>query len=193
MDRKLIENHTSRIAFLFISFIVIASGFVTQVLPCQTQKFLENNVVAKHAIGVLISFLFIMLEGGWSFDMETQDKAPVDWSNGNVIDTMVFGFILYSMFLLSAKMKLIPNLILYSLLFAVYLLNTQRLYWKNRELITDEENNNYIRYIYLALMISVGIFLYGIVDYLIYEKSQNKKNFSIIKFILGNNKCSSLK
>ena len=193
MNEQLIENHASKIAFLFISFIVVASGYVTQVLPCQTQKFLENNVLVKHAIGVLISFLFIMLEGGWSFDMETQDKAPVDWSNGNVMDTMVFGFILYSIFLLSAKMKLIPNLLLYSLLFGVYLLNTQRLYWKNRELITEEQNKNYIRHIHLALITSIGIFFYGILDYLVYEKTQYKQNFSIIKFILGNNKCSSLK
>lgn len=187
------EKHTSKIAFLFISFIVVASGYVTQVLPCQTQKFLENSIIAKHVIGVLISFLFIMLEGGWSFDMETQDKEPVDWSNGNVIDSMIFGSALYVIFLLSAKMKLIPNLLLYVILFGVYLVNTQRLYWKNREMITQEENDLYLKHIHLALITSVGIFLYGIIDYLIYQKSQYKQNFSLIKFILGNNKCTSLK
>lgn len=187
------EKHTSKIAFLFISFIVVASGYVTQVLPCQTQKFLENNVMAKHVIGVLISFLFIMLEGGWSFDMETQDKEPVDWSNGNVIDSMIFGLALYVIFLLSAKMKLIPNLLLYVILFGVYLVNTQRLYWKNREMITQQENDLYLKHIHFALITSVGIFLYGIIDYLIYQKSQYKQNFSLITFILGNNKCSSLK
>ena len=188
---KIIDNHISKLGFLFISFIIIASGYVTQVLPCQTQKFLKNNIYSKHVIGILIVFLFIMLEGGWSFDMEQQNKADVDWSNGNVIDSLIFGFLLYMIFLLSAKMKLVANLILYSILFLVYLLNTQRLYWKNRKLISEDKNISYIKTIKSGLIISVLVFLYGIIDYMIYEKSQYKKNFSIIKFIIGNNKCAN--
>ena len=109
-EHSKIEKHVSKIAFLFISFVVVASGYVTQVLPCQTQYFLEHNVVVKHVIGILISFLFIMLEGGWSFDMEMQNKAPVDWSNGNVIDTMIFGVILYSFLFLHFDLYTQSNL-----------------------------------------------------------------------------------
>jgi len=188
---NIIDNHISKLGFLFISFIIIASGYVTQVLPCQTQKFLKNNIYSKHIIGILIVFLFIMLEGGWSFDMEQQNEADVDWSNGNVIDSLIFGFLLYSIFLLSAKMKLVPNMILYFLLFLIYLLNTQRLYWKNRKLISEDKNISYIKGIKSGLIISVLVFLYGIIDYMIYEKSQYKKKFSIIKFIIGNSKCGN--
>lgn len=190
-EHSKIEKHVSKIAFLFISFVVVASGYVTQVLPCQTQYFLEHNVVVKHIIGILISFLFIMLEGGWSFDMEMQNKAPVDWSNGNVIDTMIFGVILYSVFLLSAKMRLMPNLLLYTVLFGVYLLNTQRLYWKNRELISEEQDEKYMKHINLALITSAGIFIFGVIDYLIYEKMSYGNKFNIVKFIVGKNKCAT--
>ena len=124
---NLISTHASKIGFLFISFMVVASGYVTQVLPCQTQSYLQEGMIGKHIIGWLICFLFIMLEGGWSFNMDEQNKAGVDWSNGNVLDSLVFGSMLYSIFLLTSKMKLMPNIILYSLLFSVYLINTQQL------------------------------------------------------------------
>ena len=84
MDNKFIGEHTSKIAFLFVSFMVVAGGYVTQVLPCQTQNWLQNSFMGRHLIGWLICFLFIMLEGGWSFNMEQQDKAGVDWANGKL-------------------------------------------------------------------------------------------------------------
>ena len=102
---NMISTHASKIGFLFISWMVVASGYVTQVLPCQTQNYLQNGTLGKHLIGWLICFLFIMLEGGWSFNMDEQNKSDVDWSNGNVKDTLIFGGGLYLAFLLTAKMK----------------------------------------------------------------------------------------
>ena len=194
MDVKdhMIKNEASKIGFLFISFVVIASGYVTQVLPCQTHNFLQNSTFGKHIIGILIMFLFIMLEGGWSFNMKEQDKAGVDWSNGNVIDTMIFGILLYSVFLLTSKMKLIPNAILYTLLFSVYLINTQRLYWENREMINQEENDRMVEAIKIALGASLFVFIYGFIDYFIYEKKSYGKNFSVFQFLLHGKKCYSI-
>jgi hypothetical protein len=189
---SIIKKEVSKIGFLFISFVVIASGYVTQVLPCQTHNFLQNSTFGKHFIGILIMFLFIMLEGGWSFNMEQQDKAGVDWSNGNVIDTMIFGIILYSVFLLTSKMKLIPNAILYTLLFSVYLINTQRLYWENREMINQEENDRMVNVIKMALGTSLFVFIYGFIDYFIYEKKSYGKNFSVFQFLFDGTKCHSL-
>ncbi len=192
LSDSIIKKEASKIGFLFISFVVIASGYVTQVLPCQTHNFLQNSTFGKHFIGILIMFLFIMLEGGWSFNMKEQDKAGVDWSNGNVIDTMIFGIALYAIFLLTSKMKLIPNAILYTLLFSVYLINTQRLYWENREMISQEENDRMVDVIKIALGTSLFVFIYGFIDYFIYEKKSYGKNFSVFKFLLDGTKCHSL-
>jgi len=192
IDEKNIENNISKIAFLFISFVVVSGGYVTQVLPCQTQRFMEDNIIAKHVIGIMISFLFIMMEGGWSFNMKEQKKAPVDWSNGNAIDSMIFGTILYFIFLLTSKMKLLPNLILFGMLFLVYLLNSQRMYWKNRNLISNENNKTFLNYIYICLIISTVVFVYGISEYIIYQINERKNEFDILKFIIGTNKCDSL-
>lgn len=188
-----LELHTSKIAFLFISFVIIASGYVTQVLPCQTQSFIENSIVAKHIVGILISFLFIMLEGGWSFDEDTQDAAQVDWSNGNARDSLIFGVLLYTVFLLSAKMQLVPNIILYTSLFCIYVINTQRLYWKNRDIISEKTNEEYITYTKYGLFFSLCVFIYGVIDYYNYQKKSYGGDFSFQKFILGKTVCSGVK
>ncbi|MBC8308337.1 MAG: hypothetical protein H8E55_72845 [Pelagibacterales bacterium] len=189
---NMISTHASKIGFLFISWMVVASGYVTQVLPCQTQNYLQNGTLGKHLIGWLICFLFIMLEGGWSFNMDEQNKSDVDWSNGNVKDTLIFGGGLYLAFLLTAKMKLIPNMILYLLLFGVYLINTQRLYWEKRELITKEENDQMINLIKICLGTSLLVFGYGFVDYFIYKKKSFGKQFSTFEFLFSGNKCASV-
>ena len=180
----------SVISFLFLTFAVIAGGYVTQVIPCQTQRFLQHNISSKHIIGFLLAFAFIMFEGGWSFNQTEYDLyKDNDWSNGNALDSMIFALILYTAFLLTAKMKLIPNLILYSTLFILYVFNTQKNYWKNRDLITDEQNNTYEKIINYLIYISFAIAIYGIVDYFIYQKKSHGKHFSVFKFFIGNVKC----
>ena len=192
MNNEFVGEQSSKIGFLVVSFIIIASGYVTQVLPCQTQKWFDNSFIGRHIIGWLICFLFIMLVGGWSFDMETQNKAPVDWSNGNVLDSLMFGLGLYLAFLLTAKMELIPNLLLMSVLFIIYLVNTQRLYWYNRKLIKEEENNKMVNVTKYMLMTSVAIFFYGIINYAIKKKKEYKNKFSLFIFLLDSEKCHSI-
>ena len=192
MNNEFIGEQSSKIGFLVVSFIIIASGYVTQVLPCQTQKWFDNSFIGRHIIGWLICFLFIMLEGGWSFDTETQNKAQVDWSNGNVLDSLMFGLGLYLAFLLTAKMELIPNLLLMSVLFIIYLVNTQRLYWHNRKLIKEEENNKMINATKYMLMLSLAIFFYGIINYAIKKKKEYKNKFSLFMFLLDSEKCHSI-
>lgn len=191
MIDNLVEKQTSKIAFLFVSFVVIAGGYVNQVLPCQTQNFLKNDVYAKHVIGFLISFIFIMLEGGWSFDMETQNKADVSWADGNALDSLVFAGILYTTFLFSAKMRLVPNIILYSLLFILYINNSQRLYWHKRDIIDNKQNTKMIRYNEIIIGLCVATFLYGVRDYFLYKKSKIPDSFSLKSFVIGYNKCST--
>jgi len=183
------DKNTSRLAFLFISYVVIASGYVKQVLPCQTQRFMSNSVIAKHIIGILLCFLFIMLEGGWSFDKK-DEEIETDWSNGNTLHTLGYGLILYILFLLSAKMKLIPNLLLYFTLFIVYVINTQKLFLEKKKVLDEKSSKKINITTDIFLYLSIIIFLYGIIDYYIYKRNHYGKKFSFLIFILGNNKCS---
>ena len=186
------DQHISKLAFLFLAFAVVSGGFVTQILSCQMQEFLNTSLCAKHLIGFLLIFVFIMLEGGWSFDEEKQNESPVDWSNGNALESLVFGIVIYFIFLLSSKMRLIPNIIFYFILFAIYLMNSQRLYWKNRDMISKEKDESLLSTIKSLLIVSGIIFVYGILDYYRYEVHKRGKLFSPVKFIVGKRKCASL-
>lgn len=182
-------NNISRIAFLFIIFAVIAGGYVTNVLSCQMQNWLENSIYSRHIIGVILFFFFIMFEGGWDFDEEQQKAATNDWSKGNALHSMVYAIGIYIIFTLTARSRLTPNLLLFSTLFIVYIINTQRRYLENRNRIKKETKEFLELLEKILLGISLIIFIYGIVDYYIYKKEIYKDKFSLYLFLLGTPRC----
>ena len=188
-----LNSYVSKIAFLFISWAIVTSGFVNQVLSCQVQNFFKHSNYGKHIIGFILILMFIMLEGGWSFNQELEDKANIDWSNGNILSSSIFAFVLYFIFLLTAKMRLVPNLTFFSLLFLIYAINTQKNYWDNRKLL-DETKLALINKVIIGLLILCGlIFFLGISDYYRYKKGEYKKQFNHFTFIFGsNNNCKSV-
>ena len=189
MINNIIKN-LSKIVFIFIIFVVIAGGVVRHILSCQMQSYLNKNITIKHLIGIILIFLFIMLEGGWDFNKEELEKAPNDWSSGNVIHTMIYAIMIYSVFLITARSRLIPNIILYSLLFIIYLINTQRNYWFVRNNINEETNKKIIKLELLILFFAIIVTIYGFIDYVIYKKKNLKKSFDWIKFFLSTRTCS---
>ena len=184
-------KYLSFIAFLFLAFAITSSGFVTQILSCQVQELLHTNIYVKHVIGYLLIYVFIMLEGGWAFNQEEEEQATVDWSNGNALDSLVYAFGLYVLFLSSAKMQLVPNLVFYGLLFIVYVGNTQRLYWHNRGHITDRQNLWTLRCLHLTMSLAAIVLVYGVCNYYVYV-NRRVKTFSWFTFILGKPACRRL-
>lgn len=182
-------NNISRIAFLFIIFAVIAGGYVTNVLSCQMQDWLENSIYSRHLIGIILFFFFIMFEGGWDFDQEQLKAAPNDWSKGNAIHSMVYAIFIYIIFTLTARSRLTPNLLLFSCLFIVYFINTHRRYLENRNRIKKKTKEMLEIVEKILLGASLVIFIYGIVDYYQYKKEIYKDKFSLYLFLLGTPKC----
>jgi hypothetical protein len=182
----------SRFAFVFVIYAVITSGYIQEVLSCQMRSFLENMYLPRHFFGVLLVFMFIMMEGGWSFDTEDNDKEPNDWSSGNVIDTMIMSVGIYGIFLISSKSQLIPNAIFFGSMFVLYLINTQRKYWHARKKITDETNEKVFNFEVGLFLLSIATLAYGFLDYVMYQKSEYKDKFSWYVFLAGSKKCQSL-
>lgn len=184
-----IVSQIPKIAFLFVIFAVIAGGYATNVLSCQMQEWLETSILSRHIIGIILFFFFIMLEGGWDFDQERLDEAPVDWSAGNAIHSMIYAFIIYIVFILTAQSRLIPNMLLFVTLFVIYFINTQRRYLKNRNRIKQKTVDRLIIVEKILLGIAAIIFIFGISDYYIYKKEIYGKKFSFYNFFLGTTKC----
>ena len=185
--------HVSRFIFLFMLFSTIIANYVTQVISCQTKYYLDHNMFGKHIVGVIMAFSILMMDGGWSFNREEESLADTSWNNANVIDTMIYSIFIYILFLASAKMRLLPNISFYTLLFISYCINTQRIYWQTRDLIDDEMNTRMKQIVNFCIILSIIILVYGILDYYFYQKREYKKEFTILDFIIGKFKCDGRK
>lgn len=188
-----LHNFFARFAFIFVIFSVISSGYITEVLSCQMRNFLQTSTYFRHIVGVLMIFVFIMLEGGWSFNLEEDSKAENDWSSGDTFGSIGMALIIYSMFIISSKSRLIPNLIFFVLLFTLYIVNTQREYYFVRKTINEDTNNKMLNAEYVISGFAALVALYGFIDYIFYQKSQYKSSFSWEKFLLGVRVCAGSK
>ena len=185
-----INTSLSRFGFFFLIFAVISSGYVTEILSCQMKKVLETSIYFRHLIGILIFFVFIMLEGGWSFNPKVDEMFSNNWSSGNVLDTIIIAIVLYMIFLLTAKSQFKYNIIFFGLVFILYFINTQRDYWFQRKIISTQ-SNKYTLYIeYLIFFTSIIFLIIGFIDYVKYQKKEYKNKFNWITFLLGTRKCS---
>ena len=182
-----------KIAFLFVIFVVIAGGYVTDILSCQMQHWLSDSFMARHIVGVLLIFFFIMLEGGWDFNQEENDKAPVDWSSGNTVHTSVYAVFIYIAFVFISNSRLIFNLLTFGALFILYYMNSYKNYLMNRGRISKEQAEQ-INKVEIAFIVISAIFaVIGFIDYVIYQKRQRGRGFSWIKLFGATLECDYAK
>jgi hypothetical protein len=189
-ENKTVNTSLSRFGFLFLIFAVVSSGYVTEILSCQMRKVLETSMYFRHLIGVIIFFVFIMLEGGWSFNTKVDNMFSNNWSSGNVLDTIIIAFILYIIFLLSAKSQFKYNIIFFGLVFILYFINTQRDYWYQRNIISEKSNKYTLHIEYILFFLSILFLIIGFIDYVIYQKKEYKNKFNWLTFLLGSHNCS---
>lgn len=188
------ENNVyfSRIAYIFVIFSIVSSGYIVDILSCQMRYVLETNLYFRHLIGILMIFVLIMTSGGWSFDKKVDDEAPTNWYNGNVIDTMIMALCIYIIFLFSSKSRFWPNIVFFSILLLLYLINTQREFWNAREQITEKINKILLNTEYVLSGVGGVTLLYGFVDYVCYQKEEYGNRFNWLYFILGRKRCSKI-
>ena len=185
------DSEISKIAFLFLAFGIIFGGYIANILPCQLQKFLKNNIYAHHVIGILIFFIFIMMEGGWEFTNKYDDLVT-DWSNGNVLTSLIYALILHIVFVLTSKIKNKMSIILYSSLFILYFIHTTRLNKLLKNEINEKDNKKIINIEKIILVLQLILLIFAVSDYYIYQMGEYKENFSNFKFLLGDIDCDNI-
>lgn len=183
------NNLIPKIGFLFVVFVVVAGGYINDILSCQMQEWLTDSVLARHILGVLLIFFFIMLEGGWDFDEEENNKTGNDWSSGNTLHSSVYAIGIYIIFVLISNSRLIYNLITFTSLFVLYYINSYKNYLQNRDRISDETVKR-IEIVEIVLITLACISaVVGLVDYVIYQKKLRGKTFSWRKLIYATTEC----
>ena len=184
-----LTKNVPKVAFLFIIYVIIAGNYTTHVLSCQMQKFLETSIVSRHIIGILVFFFFIMLEGGWDFNQNVMNEEVNNWASGNTIHSLAYAVLLYIIFILVARSRLIPNLFFFATLFILYVLNVHTTYLEKRNRITKENVKKNRKIEKVLLVFGILIFFYGLFDYIRYKINKHKNKFNIRTFILGNVIC----
>lgn len=182
----------SRFAFIFLIYVVVTSGYINEILSCQMRRFLRDSQIFRHILGVVMVFVFIMLEGGWSFNKALDDQADNNWESGHVFHTAVMAVGIYGVFLMSSKSRLTPNLIFFTLVLALYFVNTYRNYLNTRGKITPEENARILTASKGLFIVCLGVLLYGFVDYTQYQRKNYGTQFNWHTFILGTTRCKNV-
>jgi hypothetical protein len=136
-----------------------------------------------------------MLEGGWSLNPELDklEGANNNWSSGNVIDTMLVAFGIYIVFVISAKSRLIPNLIFYGIVLSIYLINTHVNFLWDRKLIDEDAKDKILLTTEILFVIAILVLLFGFIDYVIYQKAEYGKKFKWDLFLLGTSRCKHIR
>lgn len=175
--------------YLFLLQVV----YVNDILSCQMQRWLSDSFMARHIVGILLIFFFIMLEGGWDFNQEENDKAPVDWSSGNTVHTYLYAIIIYAAFVFISNSRLVFNLLTFGSLFILYYMNSYKNYLMNRGRI-EKETAELINKFEITFIAIAGISaLVGFIDYVIYQKRQRGRGFSWIKLFGATLECDHVK
>lgn len=187
------ELFLSRFAFIFLIYAVVTSGYINEVLSCQMREFLRASRFFRHVIGVLMVFVFIMLEGGWSLTPGEDDKAPNNWSSGQVFHTFFLAIGIYTVFLVSSKSQLTPNMVFFTLVLVIYFMNTYRNYLHARQKLTDEQNTAILRMTQGLFVLTLIVLAYGFYDYVLYQRREYGKAFKWDLFVFGSARCKHLK
>jgi uncharacterized membrane protein YiaA len=189
-------TNVSRFAFIFLIYVLVTSGYISDILSCQMKNFIKNNWYARHILAIILVFAFIMFEGGWDFDKSNEDKEPNNWASGNTIHSLIIGFIIYLVFLISSKSQLPYNIMFFSLLFILYVTNTYREYWFRREDKNKKNiniNNNILFIEQILSILAIIVLVFGLFDYYLYQIKEHPDDFNHFKFIVGTTKCNSEK
>lgn len=181
-----------RFAFVFLAYALITSGYITETLSCQMRKYLTTTHYGRHIFGICMILAFIMFEGGWSFDQDLDNAGNNNWASGNVISSLAWAAMIYLIFMISSKSQLIPNLLFFGTVFLVYCINTQRCYWKERNMITEKSDERILTFCRVLTIAAVILLIYGFIDYVLYQKRDHPGSFSWSKFFLGTGHCASL-
>lgn len=187
------DQFLSRFAFIFLIYVVVTSGYINEILSCQMRRFLQDSRWFRHLIGICMVFVFIMLEGGWSFQSERDALAPNDWSSGHVFHTLLFSIGIYGLFLMSSKSRLMPNMVFFTLVLVIYFINTYRNYLYARKQLSDEDNKLILDATKALFVVALAVLMYGLYDYIQYQRSEHRTDFKWDTFFFGAYKCRNVK
>jgi hypothetical protein len=170
---------------VFLIFLAVSSNFIGSTMNCSIQKIMTENAAVRH--------LFVLLIIYFTIDFTSKHNMhPIQ-----ILKNALFIYLLFIVLTKQTNGMFILNILI---IFLIYICSIMKEYiQKHKEnneenkdtyLKWNEENlnliNKYLQYI-LLMTLTIGFILYFNKQY-----TDHTKNFSIIIFLLGLNKCGGV-
>jgi len=161
---------TTAIAGLYLWLLF---GFFTSLLSCDIQRVMTNNIYIKH-IMALVTFFFLM--------------SVVDKDNNiDVGQTWLKTFLVYILFMLSIKNKILVSATIIVLLLVDQTIKVHMDYKQRNNDMRNMQQLQKIRSILFYILII--IILLGYISYYFRQKNEFKDKFSHFKLFFGTTEC----
>ena len=178
LDKIQLENALKGIVLLLLS---IFGNFIAETFGCQAQKFLSENMFAKHITVVFITF----------FAISFSQKEAV-----HPISLVYTTLLVYVLFVLFTRMSFTFTVIVFCLVVAYYFNNTMIQYYSRLEKTSSAtEESSMIKklklYQNIFLIVIITTIVIGFLLYFQKQLKMHRNDWSTVKFLFGVNTCDS--
>lgn len=155
---------------IFAFYMIIFCNFLKELIGCEIQTFLNNNMYGKHVIGFILLMFLVVLS-----DPHNTEK--------DLLSNLGYSFLIYLLFLVTTKLSFSLIVIVLVLLLTVYIVGN--IAKKKKEEKKEDEYNQLktLNLILVSLIAIISAFGFGI--YYMEKSKEYGKSFSLTKFIIG--------
>ena len=167
---------------LFILYLLLGANFLVATFGCQVQQFFNTNIYAKHIIGLLTVFYFIILA-----------TSPLSAAGA---DEFVFfqklgaASLIYAVFIASGRMTKAFFLAFIVTILTNFLL---KMYGDSLDPVRFADRQQIINTSGQGLhVLALAILVVGVGQYFLKQRQQHAAKFNLFTFILGKPHCAKL-
>jgi hypothetical protein len=161
-------------------FMTIGANYTGNLLSCDIQRHFTNNIFSKHLIAFFLLFFFVVLIN--------KDNILKNKEQDSIIipEFLLNAIIIYIIFLICTRMEFLYTAYILTSVVVYMLLDLEKSNKSPDKFKLIEEIQSYIKYL------AIGVGLVGFIKYFIKQYTDHNKDFSLLTFIFGTNKCNNV-
>lgn len=163
------------IAF-FTFYMLMFANYSGQLIGCKLQNKLNNSILAKHAVGILMMLFFVVI-------------VTTNWSQQGIGKMLLLTIALYIWFLVTTRCHTWTVIIVLCTVLAAYMISNY--VENNKDKMSEETKKSYKKLVNILTFLSVAITIFGFGLYLVEKRYEYSENFSWYQFIVGDVKCKN--